>query len=160
MFEKRSEVSLGFGNLLSQGCCVCWGRGCGSDGDSGQSTEIPERNVSGEVSGSVSDDCREQLCEASIRDVWKLLQKNLCGIAASRVVFNCLHEVLGLTVFSGDLVGTGKELVHIAMDVGKGSKILSRKFGALQSLKDLVEIGLIESAILCLCVRERSIGGE
>ena len=145
MFEKRSEVSLGFGNLLSQGCCVCGGRRCGSDRDSGQSTGISD---SGEVSRSVSDDCREQICEASIRDVWKLLQKKLCGIAASRVVFDCLHEILGLAVFRGDLIGTGKELVHIAMDVGKGSKILSRKFGALQSLKDLVEIGLIAHVFL------------
>ena len=58
-----------------------------------------------------------------------MLKEELCGITASRVVFNCLHEILlGLAVFSGDLVGTGEELVHISMNVGKGSKILSRKF--------------------------------
>ena len=35
-----------------------------------------------------------------------MLKEDRCGIAVSRVVFNRLHEVLGLRIFDGDLVGT------------------------------------------------------
>ena len=42
--------------------------------------------------------------------------------------------------------------MHIAMNVGKSCKILSREFRALQGLEDLVKIRLIESAILILGV--------
>ena len=96
----------------------------------------------------MSDHCREQICEAPIGNIWKLLQEELGGIATSRVVLNCLHVILSLAVLGRNLIGAGKELVHIAMNVGKSSEILSRKFWTLKSLKNLVKVRLIESAVL------------
>ena len=38
--------------------------------------------------------------------------------------------------------------MHVAMYVTESGKILRRKFWALQSLKDLIKVGLIKSTIL------------
>ncbi len=128
LFKERSKILLGFGDLLRQSSCIYRCRGCGGNGDSRQSTGISERNVGGKVSGSVSDYCSEQICEAPIGNIWKLLQEELGGIAASGVVLNCLHVILSLAILSRNLIGAGEELVHITMNVGKSSEILSRKF--------------------------------
>jgi hypothetical protein len=98
------------------------------------------------------DDCGKEVGEPAIGNIGVLLEEELCSVTTSRVVFNRLHEVLGLHVLGGDLIGAGEELMHVAMNVGEGSKILSCEFRALPGLEYLVEVGLIQSTILTLGV--------